>query len=102
MEPITIDLNDLTEEYLEFSLLNRAYGCMYSSPCIIGTLIPENLRTRLDNCSDNTTIRNLIRLGYIKLPEDQIDDAIKLQGYYDTNNDSGLEELVAKYTKRED
>lgn len=97
MEPITIDLNNLTQEDIEFSLSKREKGCMYSSPCIIGTLIPESRREWLDNCSDITTVRNLIKLGYIEVPEDQKEDVIRLQSLYDTLSDDALRDLASKY-----
>ena len=90
MNPIKIDLRDLTDAHVE-QALNRRGQCLYTAPCIIGTLIPEDQRERLDNFDLSLErvphmqpkIEELVAAGHIVMPEGQTELATKLQTAFD-------------------
>ena len=84
MEPIKIDLTDLTESDIQTCLPNRG-NCYYKAPCIIGTLVKPELRHILDEADlDGTSVEELIDGGYLKLPPQQELAAHNLQRMFDS------------------
>jgi hypothetical protein len=81
---IKIDLKDLTQAHFDAALPHLG-ACRYASPCIIGTLIPEDQRADLDKKGEhgNPTVRELIREGLLELPDGQFNVAVRLQSAFD-------------------
>ena len=96
MEPVEIDLRELTASRLQTAIRAMGAGCAYADPCIIGTLLPHGKRRFLDNPGDedDTDIKSLVRRGYVAIPDDQLEAAIKLQNAYDTKKVAALRELA--------
>lgn len=85
MTPIKIDLRNLTQAHVD-EALNHLGECLYSAPCIIGTLIPVKDRDRLDYAPDygGGGILHLARDGHVEFPDDaQRDDAYEIQKAFD-------------------
>jgi hypothetical protein len=86
MMAVHIDLNELTEERLQAALAagraatSNQRRCLYSAPCIIGTLIPEGA---IDETRDEDFIHRLLGDGTVTCPADQRDAVIGLQEHYD-------------------
>ena len=73
--------------------------CRYASPCIIGTMVPEDIRDGLDN-HDDPGIVSLIYKGLIEFPtKEQEVDAGKLQRLFDCRltTDPEYLALIEKY-----
>ena len=95
MEPVAIDLRELTARRLRTALGTMGKACEYQTPCIIGTLIERGRRRALDEADvDATDIKTLALRGYISLPEEQIEAAIALQNAYDHKKPERLRELA--------
>ena len=97
--PIHIDLRDLTPEKLAKCKPHMGM-CQYSSPCVIGTLIPESEREELDGSSASAlpeTIGGLLLNDIVTMPEDQHADAIRLQHAFDDHDWTTVERIAAKW-----
>lgn len=110
MSPLKLDLNNLTAAHLAAAEPNcHALGaiCEYAAPCIIGTLIPEDQRLRLDNHNDELgdnfgeqpQIGSLIDAGLVEFPEGQRADAEQMQTAFDSGNWEQVVELAKPYIK---
>lgn len=86
---IRLDLRKLTDDKIAEAM--RHFGdCYYSSPCIIGVLIPWDKRGRLDEF-DDCAIDVLCGLGEVKFPnKKQVALAKALQAAFDTHNEPEL------------
>lgn len=99
MEPIKIDLRDLTEAHLE-AAKPHVGSCRYSAPCIIGTLIPEGRRGEIDDSDDHipsSRVHPLWEQGSISIPEDQEDDATAIQERFDEGDWVEVEAIARKW-----
>lgn len=89
MKTIALDLRDLTAEKLEEAKPHMG-KCRYHSPCIIGTLIPPDLRRmRGIKQTHNLSVQPFT------FPAEQVLDAFRLQEAFDTHN-WDLVTLIAK------
>jgi hypothetical protein len=110
---LQLDLNNLTPQHLEQCkpYLGR---CNYTSPCIIGTLIPEKDRRRLDNKRDQISrkhpskfipkqpsIGQLIDVGEVSFPNlIQQKAAEELQDRFDNGTWDEVLEIAAPYLEK--
>lgn len=94
MTKIKIDLRDLTPAHLEEAKPHMG-RCRYDSPCIIGSLIPEEQR------SDPAIIqhRGVQSIGVFELELEQIPDLMKIQEYFDDHDWNGVLEIARRYMK---
>lgn len=77
-------------------------SCSYVAPCVIGAMVPEEVRARLDDGHDyDSTIGNLILAGLVSAPESQAADMALLQKAFDTGDNfpAVFAELEAKYAQ---
>lgn len=103
MQPIEIDLRNLSEEHLAQCLPHMG-KCRYAAPCIIGTLMPPGRRAEFDDPevmerefgSFDTTIGLLLSCGAVVMPKDQWDLAEALQNAFDTGDQLLLRKLLAQ------
>ena len=96
--PITIDLRtDLTDEVVAAALPHIG-ACLYSAPCIIGAMIPEDMRASLDHPSDgNTAITCHTARGRVRfLSGQQTRKAKRLQQAFDCDGDEEFLRVLAK------
>jgi len=90
-EPIRLDLTkDLTIERIKEALPHlKGKSCKYTAPCIIGTMLPEELRAQIDDGEvdeENTGphVKRLAELGVLEFATyTQLDDAQALQLAFD-------------------
>jgi hypothetical protein len=95
MMAVAIDLRELTDRRLRTALETMGKACLYRAPCIIGTLIERKDRRLLDNADvDETSVAELVKAGFLEVPDDQFDAACALQAAYDTKNRDALRELA--------
>ena len=93
-DPIHIDLRDLTPEKL--AECEPHMGTFrYSDPCVLGTLIPEAERARMD--AGRGAIEGLLINGVVTMPEDQRIDADQLQYSFDDHDWPTVERIAAKW-----
>ncbi len=100
--PLKLDLRNLTDELVAQALPHLGQ-CFYSSPCIIGSLIPEDQRARLDNCNGELGVRSmpqpgvggLVAQGEIEFPEGQLSLASTLQVAFDNNKHGDRRRFLA-------
>lgn len=92
--PIHIDLRDLTPEKLAESRPHMG-SCRYSAPCILGTLMPEDERGRMDAAGGSIGV--LLRWGIVTMPEDQQEDARRLQYAFDDRDWPEVERIAATW-----
>lgn len=91
---IKIDLRDLTPEHLE-ECRPHLGACHYTAPCIIGTLMKPG--ERHDN--PYIGIDCLLRSGRVHMPEDQQEDALKMQTAFDSSRWNDVVAIASKYMK---
>lgn len=100
---IEIDLRKLTEVNLAEAMAHcDGRSCAYSSPCIIGTLIPEDRRREIDAIrhdknrasSPPEAVGFLSKQGVFSIPEDQVDDAREIQELFDCGDWDGVEGIA--------
>ena len=94
-DPIHIDLRNLTREKLA-ECKPHLGKWRYSAPCVLGTLMPEDKRGRLDR-EPVTAIVVLLGVGTVTMPEDQLDDACDLQCAFDLRDWHAVERIAAKW-----
>ena len=92
--PIHIDLRDLTPEKLAECKPHMGER-WYSAPCVIGTLVPEDERGRMDAAEGSIGV--LLRWGTVTMPEDQQNDAFLLQYSFDDRHWPTVERIAAKW-----
>ena len=80
---INLDLRDLTPELAATAV--RDGKCKYRSPCIIGALMTPEQQSLCDSKGE-VNIADLIAIGDVSLPEDQITLATSLQTVFDNVN----------------
>lgn len=95
--PIHIDLRDLTPEKLAECKPHMGKR-RYSAPSIIGTLIPESERKRLD--ATRGSILVLLSRITVTMPEDQQIDASRLQVAFNYNDWPTVERIAAKWMSK--
>lgn len=89
---ILINLDDLMQSHIDECAAN-AGSMLYSAPCIIGTLVPAEDRSSLDE--NSLHVRALARQGRIRFPDvDQEIEARALQRAFDDSDDAKLAELL--------
>ena len=93
---IGIDLNNLTQAHLDEAKPHMG-KCRYSSPCIIGALLTPSHRDYLDSDGDDQSVGVLQYKGFVRVPDDQLLDAIHLQTAFDDRDWSKVEEIAHKY-----
>ncbi len=86
--PVRIDLRNLTQAHVALAMDGLGLY-LYSSPCIIGTLMTPEERARLDsdeNREDEEVldVAELSERGLLEMPDDQLYSAIVLQNAYDS------------------
>ena len=96
-DPIHIDLRDLTPEKLAECQPHMG-AFRYSDPCIIGTLVPESERRRMD--AARCSIGTLLSRGTVTMPEDQQNDADQLQYSFDEHDWATVERIAAKWMSK--
>lgn len=67
----------------ELEMFTNPGGCTYSGPCVIGVLFDEHTRRYLD-VLPNYTLRDLVELGIISVPIEQLCDFSQLQIIHDS------------------
>jgi hypothetical protein len=94
--PIKIDISKLTMKHFEEATKNSAGSRgLYSSPCILGTLMtPEERDYLKTNGFDSCGIRILIANGIVEVSSDQEDDIFPLQKLFDNNSIDLLREKI--------
>lgn len=110
IKPVKLDLDKLTQEQFDRAMANPG-SCTYSSPCIIGAMMPNELVERLkdgimigNGVRDFTNIRELVRLKVVSFPQDQLTRAFSVQKIFDSlkksdshsNNSWRLKELASE------
>lgn len=91
MEPVHIDLRNLTQEHL--AQCKRHMGaCSYDAPCVIGALIPVGRRG--ERWLDAETA---LKRGQFIAPADQHDDICAMQRSFDASLWSHVERIASKY-----
>ena len=75
-KPVKLDLRNLTQAHIDEAMPHLGQ-CLYSAPCIIGTLIPEHQREKFDNLNgeleyidDLPMISELVAQDLIEFPDD--------------------------------
>lgn len=92
---VAIDLRELTDRRLRTALETMGKACLYTAPCIIGTLIERGDRKQLDHADvDETSVAELVKAGLLVVPDDQFDAACALQAAYDNRDKAALRELA--------
>lgn len=98
MPRVKIDLNDLTQAHLDECRPHLGRDCTYRAPCIIGTLIPKDLRE--DPIFPQHAGINGIRIThFLELVPDQVNDLALLQDAFDSGDWFALMEVASKYVK---
>lgn len=87
---ISINLDDLTQEHVD-RCAPHIGGCSYSAPCIIGTLIDDDLA----DC-DQIGIDHLLAERAISAPLAQWEEIIALQFAFDSSDASMLSLILAQ------
>ena len=93
-DAIHIDLRDLTPEKLAECRPHMG-TFRYSDPCVLGTLMPESERVRMD--AARGSIEVLLHRGTVTTPEDQRKDAVELQVAFDDRDWPTVERIAAKW-----
>jgi hypothetical protein len=92
---IHIDLKNLTEEKIQEALAAGRDDCLYTSPCIVGSLMTDDERNQLKLANrDGWRISALIDKGEVTCPTGQSGDIMRLQSRFDTINDVSDDEFV--------
>jgi len=107
MDAIKINLDDLTQEKLDEAMPH--YGsCRYASPCIIGALIPEDMREPLDqgdisevfgrkSLDPQSAINTLSKKKIVEFPSAaQTREAQRIQFAFDNGHGRTLKRLLEK------
>lgn len=79
---LKLDLRDLTPEHFA-EAENSGTRCNYVGPCIIGTLMPSEMRERADEYGP---LRYLLKSKFASFPPEQAADAAELQSAFDRRN----------------
>ena len=101
-EPIELDLRrDLPKVRERWRKVVRQRGkCRYAAPCIVGAMVPPELRADLDMPLDgkigSPTVGSLITAGKITVPKDHAADLIELQIVYDNEDLESFKEELAR------
>ena len=100
--PIKIDLRDLTQEHLDEAFKNLGQ-CDYAAPCIIGVLMDESDRFRINEALSGQYQDGLTYLvldGLVSIPPDQLIDAQYMQDQFDRRNWYAVTSAAYRYMKR--
>lgn len=99
-DTIQLDLNDLTQAHLdEAKPICGEVGCLYSAPCIIGTLVPKYRRLELDSLM-GASISTLEAEGRVEFPDaEQSRDAQAMQSAFDCGKWDDVLNIAGKYVK---
>ena len=93
--PIPLDLRDLDDAKVAEAMPHMG-ECKYAAPCIIGTLIPVEMRAGLDGY-DPPNIATLIQKGRFDFPDDaQRKLAFNLQAAFDSEIPSQFNTILAQ------
>lgn len=93
---IKIDLRDLTQAHLDECA--PALGqCYNTAPCIIGTLMTPDERNYRP-CGSVLTLRSD---GILEIPDEQIEDAMRMQWAFDQSRWDDLLVIAHKYINKE-
>jgi len=97
MPKTKIDLNDLTQAHLDEARAKLGMQT-YRAPCIIGTLIPKEVREDPD-FPQSAGINGERIKQFVEYPLEQFDDLTKLQDRFDSGDWYGVLEVAHKYIK---
>ena len=100
--PIKIDLRDLTQEHLDEAFKHLG-DCDYTAPCIIGVLMEESDRFRINSAlidQYQDGISYLVLDGLVSIPADQLIDAQYMQDQFDRRNWYAVTSVAYRYMKR--
>ena len=86
---IRIDLNDLTQAHVN-ECAPYLGKCSYDAPCIIGTLLPVEVRKEFGGMS----IYSLIVGGWVSAPKEQENEIEELQGAFDDGDTPRLVNML--------
>lgn len=70
-EPVKLDLRNLTQAHID-EALPKIGQCKYAAPCIIGTLMPEDVRERFDNTDENGLMAGLVGASGYQLDQNPV------------------------------
>lgn len=101
---LTRDLPKVREHFDEVLAHQPSGRCKYAGPCVIGAMIPRNLRDGLDNANvDDTSVQTLVVEGFVTVQAGQLDDLVRLQQEFDSGDLEqflgALRAVEAKYLK---
>ena len=99
MEPIHIDLRNLSQEHLaqcKPHCVPLGEG-RYDLPCVIGTLMSPEVRTDIQKKYGETCVEAHVKEGVFSFPEGQADIADRMQQAFDKGNWPEVERIAAKY-----
>ena len=93
---IKIDLRDLTQAHLD-ECAPVLGSCSNSAPCIIGTLMTPDER----NYRPLASVGSLRREDILEIPDEQVEDAMRMQWAFDQSRWDDLLVIANKYVKKE-
>ena len=97
MARVKIDLNDLTQAHLDECRPHLADG-RYCAPCIVGTLIPKEMREDPD-FPQHAGINGIRITHFLELVPEQVNDLALIQDAFDSGDWFALMEIASKYVK---
>ena len=106
--PILIDLRKLTQAHFD-EAAPHAGACLYSAPCIIGTLLTPEQRAQLDayvspgseGGASSGAIDLLVTEGLIQFPDPlQQRAAFEMQSRFDCDLLDDVQDMVTSWSKR--
>ena len=98
MHRVKLDLNDLTQAHLDECRPHCGWGCTYDAPCIIGTLIPKDVRE--DPAMPQHSGINGGRIQkFVRTIPEQMPDLVALQDAFDSGDWDRLVAVASKYVK---
>lgn len=95
MTKTKIDLNDLTEDHLDACRPHLGVQA-YNAPCIIGTLIPKEVREE-SGFPQGVGINSERIKQFLDFPPEQYDDLTELQNRFDSADWDGVLKVARKY-----
>lgn len=95
MTKAKINLNDLTQAHLDEAMAQLGMNT-YRAPCIIGTLIPKDVREDV-TFPQHTGINGDHIKEFVEFPPEQLDDLTELQDRFDNGDWDGVLAVASKY-----
>lgn len=98
---LTRDLPKVREQWDALMQALPAKKCFYAAPCVIGAMVPVELRAKLDRLADGDGVTEVLKQGWLAAPAKQRLDISRLQIAFDNGRlvefESKLAEVEAKY-----